>query len=320
MIENFVQSFEFALVITLPGLILLFFGWFLKRREQIDSSFVSQASKLMFNWALPCLLFFSVYEAKTDFSSHKNLVWAGYVMTFILFAMSGAYALAFIKDRGLKGIFVQSVYRGNTAIIGIALCANAYGQEGMSLGALLAGSLTLLFNILAVVILSLAFADAEHKTSVGKQLWGIAKNPLILSLLLAFFWKEAALPMPVVVSKVGHYLSQCTLPLSLICVGATFNLKSLFKVKDFSMFTSVARLSLSPVVAIVVGRMMGLSQMEFGVLLLIAVTPVATASYVMVKAMGGNDVVAANVIAITNFFSMFVAAVVVTFAKIFGWM
>lgn len=44
-------------------------------------------------------------------------------------------------------------------------------------------------------------------------------------------------------------------------------------------------------------------------------TPVAAAAYVMVKAMGGNDIAAANIVGITSILSMFTASLWLTILR-----
>ena len=64
----------------------------------------------------------------------------------------------------------------------------------------------------------------------------------------------------------------------------------------------------------------GFGGIQFGVLFMMSATPVAAASYVMVKAMGGNDVAAANIVGITTFGAMFVAALGLGLMKPLGWL
>ena len=55
----------------------------------------------------------------------------------------------------------------------------------------------------------------------------------------------------------------------------------------------------APVLAILFGWAFDLRGIEMGILFLMTATPVAAASYVMAKAMGGNEVMAANIMGIT---------------------
>lgn len=48
----------FAATITLPNLILMALGNYLQKSHAIDTNFINTASNIVFNYCLPCLLFF----------------------------------------------------------------------------------------------------------------------------------------------------------------------------------------------------------------------------------------------------------------------
>lgn len=110
------------------------------------------------------------------------------------------------------------------------------------------------------------------------------------------------------------------LPLALMCAGATLDVRSLFKVSDVSLWSSLGRLLIAPVVAVLVGIAFALDGMSMGVLFLMTATPVAAASYVMAKAMGANDVAAANIVGLTTIGAMSVAAIGIASLRLVGWM
>lgn len=320
MIEHLWTSFVFAFTITFPGLALLFLGWFLKRQGQIQTDFVTQASKLVYNWALPALLFFSIYESETNFTSGGDLVMASIATMAMLMVIGGAYSMLRGFPREKSGFVVLSLYRGNVGVIGTALAATAYGLEGLGPAAFLAGVLSFVYNVATVLLLSWAQRSSNNSGGIVKNLLGIFTNPLILAVFLGYILREANVPMPEIASSVGHHLAKITLALSLIVVGASFNMKALFNPRDFAFKSAMARLIASPLVAIPVGLFFHLTPLEFGISLLMALTPVATVNYIMVKVMGGDAKATANVIAISNFFSMFVATLFITFCHMLGLM
>lgn len=178
--------------------------------------------------------------------------------------------------------------------------------------------MTLLYNILAVITLSRSLEKSN--TSVIDVLKSIIKNPLIIGILFALFCRAIHFRLPETLSQSGHYLSNTALPLALICVGASFDFKSLFKIKDFSLWASVARVIVSPLLAIIVGLALHLPPTVFGVLFLMSATPVAAAAFVMVEAMGGNSKAAANIIGMTTLFSIVTAPIWITLLRWFGVM
>ncbi|WP_296404168.1 AEC family transporter [Psychrobacter sp.] len=331
------EALLFAISIVLPNLVLMWLGFFMHKKGQIGKVFIDQASKLVFNYALPCLLFFSVIESTVNFGKQLSLLGAGLATTLILFVGAEIYAKLFIQRPEDKGVFVQGVFRSNMAIIGLATVANAYGSEGLSIGAVYMGVITLVFNILAVITLSrTAIGSQSESKQIAKQMAkreSYAKmitskmitNPLIISLSVAFAYKlissALSLPkLPDVVTQTGSLLSALSLPLALICAGATIDVRSMFNLSGLSMQASIGRIVVAPLVAIVVGSGFGLTGVHMGVLFLMVASPVAAASYVMAKAMSGNEVLAANILAFTTVVSLFGMAFGAATLRALGWM
>ncbi len=307
-----IDAIVFAITIVLPNLALMWLGFFMQRRGEASQTFIDQASSFVFNYCLPCLLFFSVVDSDVDYGKQITLILVGILVTFILFIGAEFYAKRFVKRPEDQGVFVQGVFRSNMAIIGLATVANAYGAQGLSIGAVYMGVVTILFNILAVITLSRVSKSVDDTwisrgTMIVKKL---LTNPLILALVGAFVYK--ALPLPPltgVIHTTGDLLAAVALPLALICAGASINLKSMLHPSGLSMQASIGRIVIAPLIAIAVGLGFGLSGVHMGVLFLMVASPTAAASYVMAKAMGGNDVLAANILAFTTVVGMFGMAI-----------
>lgn len=307
-----IEAIVFAITIILPNLILMGLGFFMQKNRQASKAFIDQSSNFVFNYCLPCLLFFSVINSEVDYAKQIILIMAGVAVTFILFVGSELYASRFIRNPEDQGVFVQGVFRSNMAIIGLATVANAYGEQGLSIGAVYMGVVTILFNILAVITLSRVSKSAED-TWVSRTLMilkKLATNPLMIALIGAFAYKALALPpLTGVIQTTGDLLAAVALPLALICAGASIDLRSMLSPSGLSMQASIGRIVLAPLVAIGVGLGFGLTGMHMGVLFLMVAAPTAAASYVMAKAMGGNEVLAANILAFTTVVGLFGMAI-----------
>ena len=318
-----IEAIVFAITIVLPNLALMGLGFFMQRRGEASQTFIDQSSNFVFNYCLPCLLFFSVVDSEVDYGKQITLIVAGILVTFILFIGAEVYARRFVSRPVDQGVFVQGIFRSNMAIIGLATVANAYGERGLSIGAVYMGVVTILFNILAVITLSRVSKSVDD-TWVSRSTMIIKKlftNPLIIALLAAFAYK--ALPLPPitgVIHTTGDLLAAVALPLALICAGASIDLKSMLHPSGLSMQASIGRIVVAPIIAIAVGLGFGLSGVHMGVLFLMAASPTAAASYVMAKAMGGNDVLAANILAFTTVVGMFGMAIGAAMLRALGWM
>jgi predicted permease len=307
-----IDAIVFAITIVLPNLALMWLGFFMQRRGEASKTFIDQASSFVFNYCLPCLLFFSVVDSDVDYAKQITLIIAGILVTFLLFIGAEIYAKYFVSKPADQGVFVQGVFRSNMAIIGLATVANAYGERGLSIGAVYMGVVTILFNILAVITLSRVSKSVDDTWS-SRSIMVVKKlltNPLILALVSAFVYK--ALPLPPitgVIHTTGDLLAAVALPLALICAGASIDMKSMLHPSGLSMQASIGRIVIAPIVAIAIGLAFGLSNVHMGVLFLMVASPTAAASYVMAKAMGGNDILAANILAFTTVVGMFGMAI-----------
>ena len=318
-----IEAIVFAITIVLPNLALMGLGFFMQRRGEASQTFIDQSSSFVFNYCLPCLLFFCVVDSDVDYGKQITLIVAGILVTFILFIGAEIYAKRFVSRPADQGVFVQGIFRSNMAIIGLATVANAYGERGLSIGAVYMGVVTILFNILAVITLSRVSKSvddtwASRSTMIIKKLF---TNPLIIALLAAFAYKALMLPpLTGVIHTTGDLLAAVALPLALICAGASIDLKSMLHPSGLSMQASIGRIVIAPIIAIAVGLGFGLTGVHMGVLFLMAASPTAAASYVMAKAMGGNDILAANILAFTTVVGMFGMAIGAAMLRALGWM
>lgn len=52
----FLESLQFSLGVTLPTILLMLLGVFLRRRQFVDDAFCNTASKVIFSFTLPALI------------------------------------------------------------------------------------------------------------------------------------------------------------------------------------------------------------------------------------------------------------------------
>ncbi|WP_066803666.1 AEC family transporter [Moraxella oblonga] len=314
------QAISFAFMIVFPNLALMGLGFYMKKSDKIDTHFIDTASNIVFNFGLPCLLFFSVVKSEVNIGEQLYLVVAGFITTFVLFFGAEIYAKFFVPDVRDKGVFVQGVFRSNMAIISLSVATNAYGAVGTSVGAVYMGIITILYNILSVITLSRTSQNTDLKSQSIDVVKKIFKNPLIIALVSAFIYKGLDIPLPPKpIVKTGELLSNIALPLALICAGATLDIKSMLGLSGVSMQASIGRIVVAPLLAVGVGVLLKLPPVQFGVLFVMVASPAAAASYVMAKAMGGNDVLAANILAFTTVVSMVGMAVGMAWLRVLGW-
>ncbi len=298
--------FRQTLETTLPVFAMVFIGLGLRRVGWINDEFVNTASALVFKATLPTLVFLSIIRADLETALNVHLLGFFLAATLASFALVWGWAVWRVP-REDRGVYAQGAFRGNCGIVGLALAASLYGDYGLSAGGILLGLVIISYNALSVTVL-LAYQPGKS-ASWRRILKDIARNPLIISVILAipFAWWQVSFPTWVMTS--GDYFASLTLPLALLCIGATVSLSAIRSDSRVAISSSLMKMVTLPVLCTGAAWLSGFRGAELGLMFLFFASPTAAASFVMVKALGGNDRLAANIIALTTL----MASVTVTF-------
>ncbi|CAI2393825.1 auxin efflux carrier [Serratia quinivorans] len=271
------ETWSFAFNVTVPNLLMMLLGILLRHWRLMDDRFIDGATKLVFNLALPCLLFFSIATNHPQLLGNLPLVIFGAIGTLVTFLLLEVAAVWLVKEPRERGVFVQGGFRANTAIVGLAYAMTAYGSEGVALGSLYLTVTVILFNILSVITLTRSLQGGQ-----------------------------------------GKRISRLSLPLALLCTGASLDLRAMFRSSNVAALSSSAKLFVVPVIMTLSGWLCGFHGAALGIIFLFSATPTASGSYVMTRAMGGNATLAANIIAITTVGSFFTTALGIYFLRSWG--
>lgn len=295
--SGFLATLGFSLAVTGPIFVILAFGVGLRRIGMLSDGFIDSGSKLVFTIALPSLLFVSIARTQFGEAANVGLIAFGAVATLVAYVALEWLARRMIETERDRGVVVQGAFRSNMGVIGLAYCVNAYGDAGLAASSLYVGLITILFNVLSVITLS---RSLHRSQGIGRMARGIATNPLIIGILLALPVSWLQLPLPAIVLQSVRYFADMTLPLALLCTGASLNFRSLRLELRTTLLASASKLVAVPLLFSLGGIAMGFRGIELGVLLLMSSAPTAAASYAMVRAMGGNASLAANIVALTT--------------------
>ncbi|WP_447553338.1 AEC family transporter [Vreelandella sp. EE22] len=313
---DLVELFSRTLDITLPVFAMVFIGIVLKRLKLIDRTFVSTASALVFQATLPTLIFLSLIKADLGVALDIPL------LVFFAIATLGQFFLSWLwahyrVEYAERGIYVQGAFRGNGGVVGLALAAGMYGNYGLSAGSLLLGLVIVLYNVLSVWVLSTY--QPGQATNWRAMLKSIATNPLIIAVVVAVPFTTLSIELPRWVMTSGDYFASLTLPLALICIGATLSAASLRNGRRVALSSSVMKMVVLPGGATIAAWLVGFSGEQLGLLFLFFASPTAAASFVMAKAMNGNVTLAANIIAMTTLMASLTITLGIFVLRLLGW-
>ncbi|GKX63970.1 transporter [Pragia fontium] len=310
------ETWSFAFSVTVPNLLMLIIGILMRGFHLIDDNFCDAASRLVFNLALPCLLFFSIATNHSSFQQYAPLMLYGALSTIATYLLLEFAAPFLVKNPRERGIFVQGGFRGNAAILGVAYCSMAFGSEGVAIASFYIVITVILFNVLSVVTLTRSLSTGSNgRPDFLSVMRGVITNPLIIGILLGLPFSLFSVSLPEVLVHTGQYISGLALPLALLCTGASLDFRAMFRASNVAVLACIARIVVIPGLLFLGGWLFGFRGVSLGVIFLLSATPTAAASYVMTRAMGGNATLAANIIAMTTLGSFFTTALGLLFLR-----
>lgn len=296
------HTLAFAAETIVPIFFLILVGMVLKKKAVIGESFISTSSVLVYRLVLPVMLFqrMSVVDSIPAELYLGMAVFAG--ATILVFIVSW---VAFSRLAGpIMGSMVQGAFRGNITILGLAILESSYDGIAMQIAVVFLIVFMPLFNFLAIVILS--HSSGHQEGSIVKKVLGeLIRNPLIWGILLGLPFGLLDITLPGVVIKSMDYVSRLTLPLALIGIGGSLNMKSLMGRKLLWTGASVIKLLILPAFVWLLASAFSITGNILVTLVVFASCPTAVTSFVMAEALGADSELAGEIVSATTLFSMF---------------
>lgn len=270
----------------------------------MEGVFADKANKFVFKVALPVLLFEDL--SNSDFLK----VWDTRFVMFCFVSTLGGILLTVLlsmalKDRRLRGEFIQASYRSSAALLGIAFIKNIYGDVGMA-PLMIIGSVPL-YNVMAVVILSFTNPEGAvlDRRMLGKTAAGILKNPIILGILTGMAWSLLGLKQPQIMEKTVSSLAGVATPLGLMAMGASFDFRQASQRVGAAAGASAIKLVLLCAVFLPAAVYLGFREQQLVAILVMLGSAATVSCFVMARNMGHEGVLSSSVVAITTCGSAF---------------
>lgn len=295
------ESFLVALRVVVPMAILMAVGALVRTVKIVDRPTMRSVDKLAFRLFMPVLLFKNIYE--TDLAEQFN----GKEMLFAAVCLVAIFLLALllprrvVADGGKAAAIGQAVVRSNYILFGIAVAESIYGKGNVGMVALLGAMVVPMTNIFAVVILEL---NRSGKTSPGKMLVSILKNPMVIAALLALGMKLLRIQLPELVFGVVKDIAGVTTTISFISLGVSLNLGELKENRKPLALGIFLRMLVVPLIFLPLSVALGFRDQALCALMILFAAPTAVASYPMAVAMGADGPLAGQLVCVTTVISV----------------
>ncbi|WP_191602626.1 AEC family transporter [Marinomonas algicola] len=298
----------------LPVFLLLIMGIILSRYDFPSDSFWSGVDKLVYWVLFPSLLYTKTSEV--DFS---HPIVGRYAIIF-LSTIALIFCLCLLVNTFMRAspptctTIVQAGVRFNT-FIALAVADKLYGDVGLLYATLGASILIPTINVLVVIYMVVKHGKKGVSLSglIVKELF---KNPLIISILLGVSVNLLGASDVIPLYAITEILSQATLPLVLLAVGASLQFKEINTAWKYIWCSTIIKMTVFPTIIILLCITFDISGVVAAVAVIFGAVPTATSGYALARQLGGNAPLMAVLISSQTAISMAMLPMVMWVAQI----
>lgn len=296
-------NFLLGLNIIFPIFFVIFAGYLAKQKGYLDDHFVSTSTWIVFYVALPLKLFSDIRSAHIE---TLPTTYVAYILLgiFLIFFATWIAARPFIPDRKKLSAFVHCSFRSNFVYVGYPILESLYGKPSPEHMIVITVFGLTLYNILAIVILTLYSESEDKKLHPGKILLKILKNPMIIAIFIGVLFNILQIPVYTGLDKGISLLAALCTPLSLLLIGASLNFESVTRDLALVFASATIRTIITPLILIPIGIAIGLSAVELGIAYVFWATPCAINCFIYTKEMGGDSELASKIITTSFLFAI----------------
>ena len=287
-----------ALSVSVPLVIYMAIGALMRELHILTREQFSALNNLIFRLFLPVLLFTNVYGADLRGIFHPVL------FSFVFLSTIGLVCLFFVLSRLIasdvknRATIAQGCYRSNYLFFGTLMAQALCGESGMALLMTLSALVVPLYNIVAVVLFEVTGGGKPDPVHLVRSIF---KNPIVDAGILAIVLSFTGITVPQMILSPFKSIGSCTTPLALITLGGVLSFQSMKNDVRMIAFTACARLVVIPLAAVLFAvTVLGFRGDEMVCVLAVFASPTAVASAAMAKGLGGNENLAAEIVATTS--------------------
>ncbi len=257
-------------------IIMVFLGYGMRRSGLLKYGDVKSLNKIVVNLAIPSLIFMALY--RIDISIIPSLIPIP-LICILIGLISGLIAYLWGKMKGYskktRWSIMLPVIMLNSGFLGYPIALGVFGVNGLVRAIFYDLGSILVFIGLGIILLA-SFGgskrDVLKRALLFPPLWGI-----ILGLMANYF----NFPIGFVLSDVLTFLSGAAIPLIMISLGLSMELKGIKEHLTDAAFVSVVRLLISPALAVLIVSVFSLGGLERTVTIIEAAMPSAMLSVVL---------------------------------------
>lgn len=288
-----------------PLFFMVALGYYLKKKKVAGQNFFDTVTDFSFNYLFPFIMFRQIYTMDIAANINSTFIFYGTGVLVVLVILLLICCPLVIKERPTCGAFIQGSFRSNSVLMAVALSLIVFGEEGSGPTVMLLPFITILYNLIAVIVLTLMSSENKELDIEGIAI-KIIKNPLIIGAVAGLAVSLLNIELPSFMVSVVDDLASMATPLALIALGGQLELDTLFARPALLFSATFIKLIIAPLAAVVPALLFfDFTRNEIGALLFIFSAPTAVSSYPMAKAMKCDSDLAGRIIMYSTVLSAF---------------
>lgn len=223
-------------------------GYFLKRKDIVNTSDVEVLNKLVMNLFLPSLVFLAIFNADSSYFLNLSLlplfnIAIGIIMGVISFVIFNKI-LGYDLKKTLSVVVVCAIM--NTAFLGFPVTLGTYGQIGLLNAVFFDMGTSIMFILLSLLFINI-FGGSLKDTIID-----VLKFPVLIALILGIIANLINLNLDFLVVDVLSYLSSAAIPVIMIALGISLNFKTIKTNSYIASYTILSKLIIAPIIALII--------------------------------------------------------------------
>lgn len=295
------SNFIYSINATLPIFLLIILGKVLYKGRIIGKDFTTAADRYVFYVALPALVFKDLTENEIGSRFDGGYVLFCFLSTLVSILVIWGLTELFMKEENQKGAFIQASYRSSAALLGLAFIDNMYDGAGMA-PLMIIGAVPL-FNIFAVIILTVKGDNGSAQPDLKTTLRNICKNPILIGILAALPFAFFDIQFPAPINKGISYLAGTASPLALLSIGAGFEGRKAIKKIKPTLCAAFIKLFALCALFLPLAVSLGYRNQELVGILIMLGSPSTVSCYIMAKNTRNDEVLTSSIIVLTTLLS-----------------
>ena len=278
--------------------LLIIVGIVLKKRGILPDSAKTILTDLLLCFVLPCNI---INSFRMEFSL-DTLGKFGMVLVCAVLIQAVAYILSRVlynkEPEALKKVLQYVTIVSNSGFLGLPIVEEVFGGEGLMYASVFIVPMRIMMWTAGIA----CFTGESDKKAAFKK---VIVHPCIIAVYIGLFLLFSQWELPGVLDKTIRGAGGCTTTISMIIIGlilAEVDIRQLFNREVFE--TMIVRLVVLPVFALIIAKLLGLSELLTGVAVVLTAMPAGSTSAMLAAKYNGDYKFASKCIVCTTIASL----------------